>query len=406
MCLLPIHVWAADPVVEKAQQLEKAGDPEGAAKVLSTWLAANPGSAQSSTVFDVYMRTEGELPTLLEESARFLKSGKGVPGAAAQFERIARLYDLAGRVEEARDAYVAAHAEGAPDSTLVSAFLLSMQMNDTSTMAATVEQISAKGGAVDLLLRALSDTRSGDRAAAHAALVGLADQTGNPEVALKALWVLYQAARDTGDAAGQASARSRLTARFSGAPETALASGPIPGGSTTPRAVVVQMPAPGPFESAPPAAPPAPAASNPAPAAPSPPAPDTAPPAPSAGTKPSAVSASSAGSLPPASAPAPATDPSAVPPSGVAAPQALTASASSSPVLSVQAGSFLMKENADDLVSELSRRGFSAVVVHDVTQGKDRYRVLAAQGLGMEAAKAVLQKLSDSGFRGYLVQEK
>ena len=78
----------------------------------------------------------------------------------------------------------------------------------------------------------------------------------------------------------------------------------------------------------------------------------------------------------------------------------------SSPKVSVQAGSFLMKENADDLVSELSKRGFAPVVVHETVQGKDRYRVLAGTGLDTEAAKATLKKLSEEGFRGFVVADK
>jgi cell division protein FtsN len=74
--------------------------------------------------------------------------------------------------------------------------------------------------------------------------------------------------------------------------------------------------------------------------------------------------------------------------------------------MDVQAGSFVMKENADDLVSELNKRGFSPVVVHDTAQGKDRYRVLAGTGLELEAAKVILKKLSDAGYRGFLLQAK
>ncbi len=74
--------------------------------------------------------------------------------------------------------------------------------------------------------------------------------------------------------------------------------------------------------------------------------------------------------------------------------------------VSVQAGSFLMSENADDLVSELARRGFASSVVREMVQGKDRFRVLAGSGLEAEAAKAVLKKLSDEGFRGFIVADK
>ncbi len=363
----------AEPLIAHARQLEKAGDREGAAKLLSAWLTDNPGASGSAPVFGAYFRTEQELPALLDESGRFLKTAKGVPGAAGQFERIARLFELGGRIEEARNAYRAAFDEGAPDSTLVSAFLLSLQMNDTGTMAATLQQMAGKGGSTELLLRALAEIHTGDHAAAQETLIGLAEQTGNPDLALKALWVLYQAARSSGDEAAQAAMRSKLQTRFAAAPETALAAGPSPAGSASPRSIVVQMPEPGPFETGL-----------------TPPKVDLAPPKVDTETP---------------TNPGPGTLPQ-TPQTSVEKSPAAQPSQPSSPMISVQAGSFLMKENADDLLSELTRRGFAAVIVHDVGQGKDRYRVLAGAGLELDAAKGVLKSLTDAGFRGYLVQDK
>jgi hypothetical protein len=46
------------------------------------------------------------------------------------------------------------------------------------------------------------------------------------------------------------------------------------------------------------------------------------------------------------------------------------------------------------------------VVVRVTVEGKDRYRVLAGTGLETEAAKATLKKLSDEGFRGFVVADK
>ena len=68
--------------------------------------------------------------------------------------------------------------------------------------------------------------------------------------------------------------------------------------------------------------------------------------------------------------------------------------------VSVQAGSFLMKENADDLVTELSKRGFAPVVLHETTQGKDRYRVLAAAGSGDRGRQEPAQEAVRGGVRG------
>jgi hypothetical protein len=367
---------SAEPLVLHARQLEKAGDQEGAARLLSAWLAGNPGTSGSSSVFLTYMRLEQDLPALLDASGRHLQSAKGLPGAAGAFERIARLFDLAGRVEDARNAYLSAHEEGAADSTLVSAFLLSLQMNDTDMMASTLAKMPGKGGSAELLLRALSEIRAGDRAAARATLVGLADQTGNPDLSVKALWILYQTAHTGGDSSGEAAARSKLVSRFSASPETALTSVPASAESSAPRPIVVQMPAPGGL--------------------------DQGAALPSAGV----VTPDSA---PPKAVPAPAVTPAPDAPPQTA-PQNNTpvapAAQPSSPLNSVQAGSFLMKENADDLLSELTKRGFPAVVVLETIQGKDRYRVLAATGLDGDAAKAIVKRLSDAGFRGFLVQDK
>ena len=355
---------SADPLVLRAREREKAGDFESSAALLSSWLEANPGASGSPEVFAAYLRVEQDLPALFDVSRQFLVSAKAVPGAARQFEKIARLFDLAGRIEEARDAYLATSAGGSQEAALVSAFLLSFQMNDAESMSAALQKLAGKRGSADGLLQAISDLQRGDRAAARTSLMGVADQTGNPDLALKALWVLYQTDVNGGDPAAAALSRSKLTSRFASAPETAIAAGLAGQGSKPARAVVVVMPTPLLMEA------PSPAAPSPAPLSL---APSTAAPSPAA--------SSPAASL-------------------------ATAPLVPSPKVSVQAGSFLMKENADDLVSELARRGFAPVVVRVTVEGKDRYRVLAGTGLETEAAKATLKKLSDEGFRGFVVADK
>jgi cell division protein FtsN len=343
-----------EPVLASAQQLEKAGDQEGAARLFSAWLAANPGASGSAAVFEEYLHAEHSLQPLFDESARFLRSGKGVPGAAVQFERIAHLYDMAGRLEEARDAYLAACSEGGPPALLVSAFLLSLEMNDSGKMTAILDQIAETSESSELLRAILAD-HAGDPAA-RMTLLGIADETASSELALKALWLLYEDAKNSGDAAGQAVVRSKLAERFAAAPETSLAEALPPTSATASRPIVVQLPAPGHFEGG-------------------------------------------------STAPAETMQPQTLHPPTDSLPSSQTAPPSSS-LVSVQAGSFVVKENADDLMSELARRGFVPVLVHEFAKGKDRYRVLAGSGLTIDAADGVIRKLSDAGFRGFLVQEK
>jgi cell division septation protein DedD len=343
----------ADPLILHAHACEKAGDPEASAALLSMWLASNPGASGSPEVFASYFQLEQDLHALLEASRHFLVSARGVPGAAFQFDRIARLLDLSGRTEEARNAYLAAFAEGSSESALVTAFLLSYQMNDAESMSEALKKLGGKGGSADLFLHALSAMRTGDRAEARTALIGVADQTGNPELALKALWILYQAEAKSGNPAAGAWSRSRLGSRFASAPETAIVAGPAAPGTKAARAVVVEMPTPVVMDAAS-------STSNP-------------------GVAPAVVQAA----------------PNLTPPS----PSAMAK-------FSVQAGSFLMKENTDDLVSELSKRGFAPTVLHETVQGKDRYRVLAGTGLEAEGARALLKKLSDAGFSGFIVTDR
>ena len=233
----------ADPLIRHAREREKAGDFESAAELFSSWLAANRGASGSPAVFSAYFRVEQDLPALLQESGQFLVSARGVPGAAPQLERIARLFDLAGRIEEARNAWLAAFAEGAAESSLVSAFLLSFQMNDSVSMSSTLEKLSGKSRVADLLLHALAEIRKGDPAAARPALLEVAEQTASSELALKALWVLHKADVRSGDPAASAWSRSRLKARFASAPETAIAA-PAGTAAKPSRAVVVEMATP------------------------------------------------------------------------------------------------------------------------------------------------------------------
>jgi len=216
----------ADPLIPRAQQREKAGDTEGAARLYAAWLQANAGAPGSARVFSSYFRLENEFLTLRDASLKFLVAGRGVPGAAEQFAAIGRLFELGGMIGEARDAYLSAYAEGAPDTTLVWAFLLSLQMHETDAMTKCLAGLKARGGAAEALLQVLADIEDGHTESAGTTLAGLADSSGDPDVVLKALWVMYARARAAEDQKGQADARARLSAAFPGAPETALVSSP------------------------------------------------------------------------------------------------------------------------------------------------------------------------------------
>jgi cell division septation protein DedD len=72
---------------------------------------------------------------------------------------------------------------------------------------------------------------------------------------------------------------------------------------------------------------------------------------------------------------------------------------------SVQAGSFQVRENADELVKDLSRAGFKPLVREASVQGKTLYRVLAATGLDRDSAASLLERLRAAGYSGITVAE-
>ncbi|MGA2479964.1 MAG: SPOR domain-containing protein [Spirochaetia bacterium] len=351
----------------------KAGDSEGAAKLYGSWLEANPGASASAGVFSRYFALEEDFMTLVDASEKFLSSGHGVTGAAQQFALIARLLELSGRRELARDAYISAYEEGAGDAALVSAFLLSLQMDDREALAKSLKQLKGRGAAAGSLLDSLAAMQAGNDPAAQEKILSLAEAAGDPGLQLKSLWVLYAAAMGQGDEKSTADLRARLQERFPGSPESIIATR----ATATARSVVTLAPTPGSFarpESSQQAAP----ASAPTSA---PTAPDPSPPP--------AVSP----------APEPSLSPSSVPLPAATQPQP-------TPGIAVQAGSFKMKENADDLVAELTRQGFNPVVKHESQQGGDHFRVFAATGLDNEQARMLIARLKKLGFSGFAVAEK
>jgi cell division protein FtsN len=72
---------------------------------------------------------------------------------------------------------------------------------------------------------------------------------------------------------------------------------------------------------------------------------------------------------------------------------------------SVQAGSFQMRENADELVKDLSRAGFEPLVREASVQGKILYRVFAATGLDRDSAARLLERLRAAGYAGITVSD-
>ncbi len=64
-----------------------------------------------------------------------------------------------------------------------------------------------------------------------------------------------------------------------------------------------------------------------------------------------------------------------------------------------------MRENAEDLSSVLTDRGFSVRVRETEGSGRKLYRVFAAFAVSAEEAETVVLRLQGLGFYGFIVPE-
>ncbi len=81
------------------------------------------------------------------------------------------------------------------------------------------------------------------------------------------------------------------------------------------------------------------------------------------------------------------------------------ASAAKVGVFSVQAGSFLVRENADELAADLAKKGFSPVVRQESIQGKTLFKLYAGIDMEREQAVSLAESLRRAGYAGFLISE-
>jgi len=359
------------------------------------WLESNPGSPEAPIVFNQYFRQEGKLAPLLETAGKFLHSAPKGMYVSETLSRTARLFEVAGRPEDARDAYLAALATGWSGSSLESAFLLSLEMNDVEALRNALAMMKDSPKDTVDFLKACVALQTGDTGPASRELARIAETSADQSTVLRALWLTYQISVQAGDSSTRQDAARRIQARFPRSPESAIVFSAEKGSTPRTPATVTLLALPGSFLAGAPGAPlPETAGSaaavpvNARPVAAVPPVP-VAQPAPVAPAAPSPLSATQAAPAPPA------TD---------SGSKASTVSAQKT--VSVQVGSFQMKENADDLVGELTRNGFSPFLRVDQQQGKSLYRVFVGSRLSVEDARRVLDRLHQAGFSGFLLSDQ
>lgn len=361
-CLIPVIVfflalavaaWGLDPSLREARLQEMAGDREGAGRLYAYWLDANPGSAQAPAVFDRFFTSEQDLPSLLDVGKKFIKDADRGIHLPESMAMIARLFEVAGMTQDARDAFLSAFAHGGSLSSLESAFLLSLEMNDIDSLQSGLAAMKDDENERVEFLRVCLSLQKGEYGPAATTLNRLADTATDQTIALKSLWLGYRLAVRSGDPAARQVAVRRLQSRFPRSPEYALAAAESSTADLPLPANISVMALPERFFSA---------------------ATDSSP------AEPGQTDQAPSGRTPQDQAP--------------------------QKTLSVQIGSFQMKGNADDLIGELARKGFSPTLRTDAQQGKPLYRVFAGIGLAAEDARALLEKLHDAGFSGFLLKDQ
>jgi cell division septation protein DedD len=327
--------------LEEARRLEREGDAAAAARLYLSWARERPGQPSSLAGYAGFLRTERGIDALVDACRDMARSLPRTPGAWPLVADTARVFELAGLDEEAAELAVDAWRRGGEAGLLERAMRLYLAMGDLDRYAALSERVVTLAG-----LDALASTRdllAGRLEEARTSSARILSAVEDPSAKLSAAWNLFEAARADSDPAGLAQAADRLGLLFPGSPETVIALSAVSGAGSR----VSEAPSPMLF----------------------------------------ALSGK-----PAAKVPGPV-----VPAAAPAAPAAKT--------FSVQAGSFQVRENADELARDLARAGFTAIVREGLAQGRVLFRVFAAIGLDRESAAVLLERLRSAGYSGFTIAE-
>ncbi len=364
--LLPAALWAqeAAPPEElfgRADALLAGGQPGSALALYREWLLANGEAQDFGRVLSRAADTAAEVSAALKLLAEFAPRVRDPAQREALLERESALLRLSGRIEEALVVQI-----GLPETParLVERAGLCLELGLTGEAEQILqrvrESVDPEAAAAARVLLAGVYLATGRGAQAEAELRGLLQDLPQTQAVPGALLALSETLRERGDAQGADVALAELKARFPASPEALLAAGDSRRAALPMRLL-----------------PPAPALEPAGPAAQAP--------APSAGQAP-----------PAAQAPAP---------SAAQAPAAESGGQPAASMALVQAGSFRDQENARYLVSDLKARGFEARVVEKPLGETLYYRVVVGQEQSPQDAQALMLRLKDAGYEGFLLLE-
>jgi tetratricopeptide (TPR) repeat protein len=338
------------------------------------------------TAFDGLFRLERDFGLLVQSSRDLLAQAKDAPFPPGLAFRLARFFELSGRLEDALTLYRREIAANASPEALQAALRLCIEMND---MDAASQIIASKPELQGGVLAGQIALQRGDIMGARTCFKTILGSSPDPKASLQAMYGLYSVAVAGGDQAEIGQAADLLVRSFPRSPEAAVAR-TAGKGSATEKVRVLLAPIPMQALDA------ALWAYSAAPAAQATPAAQST----------EAVTQSS----PPQSHAQPAADQASAPLQDEAREahqpdaQAETPPASKPEgKVSVQAGSYRVRENAEDMVLELKKQGFPAMVREYIAGGATYYKAIASAAVEMDEAKKIMERLREIGFEGILL---
>ncbi len=350
VALLPAAPWAqeaapSEELFRRADALLTGGQAGGALALYREWLLANGESQDFGRVLSRAADTAAEVSAVLRLLAEFAPRVRDSVEREALLERESALLRLSGRIEEALVVQI-----GLPETParLVERAGLCLELGLTGEAEQILqrarESVDPEAAAAARVLLAGVYLATGRGAQAEAELRGLLQDLPQTQAVPGALLALSEALRERGDTRGADEALAELKARFPASPEALLAAGDSRRAALPMRLL--------------------------------PPAPPSEPAGPSGPSSPAGLSPrSESGGQP-------------VPSKAL-----------------VQAGSFRDSENARYFVSDLKARGFDARVVEKSLGETRYYRVVVGPEQSPQDAQALILRLKDAGYEGFLLLE-
>jgi cell division septation protein DedD len=351
--------FAQSESLREALNLEKTGEKAASIRIYKLLIARLPPGAEFYSSFEALLRLESDVDSLVGSAHTLLgKAGAATPphGLAGHYAVIS---ELAGDLETAAGLYRMEYDASGSEDALRAAIALAIEMNDLDTADILIPKCVNSGQKARF--QAEAAFQKGDSASAQDILAAYLLQAKSSDASLAAMSGSFSMAAAVSDREGALIAAERLAAEFPLSPEAVIATAAIQGENGG-KARIYAAPVPAQF----------------------------------------LVGAQSTVSIPSAPAPEP-NSAGAAPLPADSVPNDASIPAPPKRNVSVQAGSYLVRENAEDMVKVLREKGFSAVVREQVISGRTYFKALAATSTDISEAKKVLEDLRAKGFDGVLV---